>query len=160
MEQIIEEQSFADGFAVGELTGRLKHQAPSHLKEWVALDKIKDFKSVLRKYCYRITGVSAHQSDSNQVLLTAEKFADGVDSKMILAFANGDRFMDGWEAGCLAGWLRYTQPEAVEEWVKVTNMDAIQTVVDEYGYGIKALQLHPEYKKWIQLTAQRKPTNG
>ena len=32
MLQEIQEQSFLDGFAVGELTGQLKHQAPAQLK--------------------------------------------------------------------------------------------------------------------------------
>lgn len=157
MVQEIQDQNFLDGFAVGEFTGRLKYQTPLQIKEWVPLDKIKNFKSVLRKYNYSITGVSAHLSDPNQVLLAADKIAEEPNHKMILAFASGDIFMDGWEAGCLSMMLRCLQPEQVNEWVKVSNLDAIQKVVDKCGYAITSLHIHPEYKKWAQLVAQKKP---
>jgi predicted TPR repeat methyltransferase len=156
MPQETQAQSFADGFAVGELTGRLKYQAPQQFKEWITLAKLQDFRGVLQKYNYSITGVTIHPSDSEQILIVAEKTAEGTNPHLIQAFGKGDRFMDGWATGCLVGLLRYTQPECIEEWVKVENLDAIQQVVDECGYEIKTMKLHPEKKQWIALVAQKR----
>jgi hypothetical protein len=155
MAEGIHDRSFLDGFEIGEFTGKLKHQAPQQIKQWIPIAKLKDFKGVLQKYNYTISGITSHPSDSEQVLMVADKIAEGTNPNLVQAFTKGDQFMHGWEAGNLAGLLRYTQPDQVEEWVKVENLDAIQKVVDEYGYTITSLRIHPEYKKWTQLVAQR-----
>jgi len=159
MLQEIQDQSFLEGFVIGELTGRLKHQAPSQVDEWISLDKIEDFKSVFRKYNYSITGLSAHPSDTNQILITATKIDEGTNSREILAFGKDDNFMDGWHVGYITGMMRYDQPNQWEEWVKLTNLRAIERVMDEYGYVITALRNHPENQNWTLLTAQRKSSD-
>lgn len=156
MPQGIQEQSFLDGFAVGQLTGRLKHQAPDQLKEWVPLAKLNDFKGVLRKYNYSITGLTADPSDPTQVLMVAEKMAPGTDENLVQAFTQSDRFMDGWATGCLHSFLHYVQPKQVEEWVKLNNLDAVQQVLEEYGYKISSLQVHSKDKRWAMLSASKK----
>lgn len=153
MLQGIQEQSFLEGFAIGELTGRLKYEEPSQLKQWIPLARLRDFKGVLRKYNYSIVGISVHPSDPNQVLISAEKMVEGTNRKMIQAFAKDDRFIDGWEAGCLASLLRYTQPERVEQWVQIRNLDALQQILDQYQYAIASMRIHPEDKRWVMLVA-------
>jgi hypothetical protein len=148
-------QSFLDGFAVGELTGQLKHTEPAQVKKWVSLPKLKDFKGVLQKYNYTIVGVSTHPDEPDRILMTAEKRTPGTNPELIQAFARDNYFMDGWEAGCLAGLLRYKQPEKLEEWVRIRNLDALQQVIDEHGYMILSLRIHPEDKRWTMLVAQR-----
>ncbi len=159
MTELIREYSFVDGYVVGELTGRLKYQAPAQIKQWVPVEKMKSFKSVLQKYNYSITSMATDPADSSQVLLVAEKVGDGTDPTVVLAFANGNEFMNGWEAGCLAGRLHHTQPEALEEWVKVENMDAIEQVVQDTGYAIASTRPHPEHQKWLQISVRRQVTS-
>jgi hypothetical protein len=155
MQLEVQEFGFSEGFAVGVFTGRLKHEAPIQIKEWVALAQINDFKGTLRKYNYTISGVTAHPTDSTQVLLTAEKTAEGTNSKLVQAFTHSDRFMDGWEAGCLDSLLRYGNPEQLEQWVKINNVDAIQQVLDEHHYTIKSMRIHPQDKRWTMVTAAK-----
>jgi hypothetical protein len=155
MPESIREYTFLDGLAVGELIGRLKHQEPAELKLWAALEQLQDFKAVLRKYNYSISGVTSHPSQPNQVLLSAEKIAAGTDPELMLAFARSEEFMNGCEVGCLVGQVRYTQPDQVDEWVRVNNIDAIRDIINDLGYVITTLQLHPQYNKWMQLVAQR-----
>lgn len=155
MTQLIKKYSFADGYAVGELTGRLKYAAPTQVKQWVPLEKLKSFKSVLQKYKYAITSMAADPKDSTQVLLVAEKVGEGTDATVVLAFANGDDFMHGWEAGCLASRLTYTQPEVLEEWINGDNLEVIRQTVQDLGYAIAASQPHPDHKKWIQVRLER-----
>jgi hypothetical protein len=151
----IQDRHFLDGFEIGKFTSKLKHQAPSQIKQWIPLSKLKDFRGVLQKYNYTISGITTHPTDAEQVLLVADKVADGTDPNLVQAFAKSEQFMHGWEAGSLAGLLKYTQPDRVEEWVKIENLNAIQQVMDEHGYVITSLRIHPEYQKWSQLTAQR-----
>ncbi len=148
-------REFLDGFAVGELTSRLKYQAPSQIKEWIALDKLNNFKGTLRKYNYSITSLTADPTDASKVLIVAEKTAEGINRSLVQAFTQSDRFMDGWEAGCLHGLLHYGQPAKVEQWVKINNLDAIQKVLDEHHYVITSLRIHPEDKRWTMLNAQK-----
>jgi hypothetical protein len=155
MSENVREYTFADGFAVGELIGRLKHQEPAALKIWAMLEQLQDFKAVLRKHHYRISGLTSHPSKPDQVQLSAEKIMPGTNPELMLAFVRSDEFMDGCEVGCLVGQLRYTQPEQVDEWVKVSNLDAIQGVIRDFGYVVTTMQVHPEYTKWVQLVAQR-----
>jgi hypothetical protein len=155
MSSQVHEAGFEDGFALGELTGRLKHESPVQIRQWLPLDRVNDFKGVLRKYNYSITGLTAHPTESNQVLMVAEKTAGGTNPKLVQAFTQGDRFMDGWEAGCLHGLLHYTQPAQVEQWVKVTNLDAIQKVLDENNYAIVLMRIHPQDKRWVMVTAHK-----
>ncbi len=153
MRQGIHEQSFLEGFAVGELTGRLKHEAPFQLKQWVPLARLSDFKGVLRKYNYSIIGLSAHPSDPNQVLIVAEKMAEGTNRNLIQTFTKDNRFIDGWEAGCLASLLRYAQPKQIEQWVQIHNLDVLQQIIDQYQYVITSMRVHPEDKRWMMLVA-------
>lgn len=154
MRQDVQEQSFADGYTVGALMGRLKYQAPTQIKEWFALEKLKDIKGTLRKYHYSISAITAHPSDSTQVLIVADKIADGTDPTLIQAFAKDDRFMDGLAAGCLDGLLRYSQPQEIEEWVRVDNLDAIQRIVDDHGYTISSFRVHSDNKQWVLMMAR------
>lgn len=154
MQEGTREYTFSDGFAVGELIGRLKHAEPAELKLWATLDQLQDFKGVLRKYNYSISGITSHPSEQ-QVLLSAEKVAAGTDPELMLAFARSDEFINGCEVGCLVGQLRYMQPEHIDEWVRLTNLEAIQSVINDFGYVITRIQAHPEYKKWVQLVGQR-----
>ena len=153
MQQEVGVQLFLDGLAVGELTGRLKYDAPAQLKLWVALSKLGDFKGVLQKYNYQMTGLTAHPSDPDQVLIVAEKGEKGTNPQIVLSFAKGDRFMDGWHTGCLSAMLHYTRPEQFEEWIKVDNLDAIQRLLDKHHYTISSLRVHPEDKKWLLVVA-------
>ncbi|MCL6434840.1 MAG: hypothetical protein K6T90_11615 [Leptolyngbyaceae cyanobacterium HOT.MB2.61] len=155
MLQGIQEPVFWDGFAVGELTGRLKHQAPKQIKEWISLSRLNDIKGTLRKYNYTITGVTAHPSNPSQVLMIAEKTAGGTNPNLVQAFTQSDRFMDGWEAGCLYSQLRYEQPVQIEQWVKINNLDAIQQVLDQHGYTITSMRIHPQDKRWTMLNARK-----
>ncbi|MEB3181295.1 MAG: hypothetical protein VKL59_20010 [Nostocaceae cyanobacterium] len=148
-------QSFLDGFAVGELTGQLKHTEPAQIKKWMPLQKLKDFKGVLQKYNYSIVGIGSHPSQPDTVLMTAKKTSAGTNPKFIQAVARDNHFMDGWEAGCLAGLLRYKRPEMVEEWVRLRNLEALQQVIDEHGYMVLSVRVHPEDKRWMLLVAQR-----
>lgn len=150
----IQEQSFLDGFAVGELTGRLKHEAPSQLKQWIPLANLNDFQGVFRKYNYSIVGITAHPSEPDQLLITANKIAEGINRKIIQTFAKDDRFIDGWEAGCLAGLLRYGKPQRVEDWVQIHNLVVLRQILDEYKYIITVLRPHPDDHKWTLLVAQ------
>lgn len=159
MLQEIQEQSFLDGFAVGELTGRLKYEAPAQLKQWIPLARLSDFKGVLRKYNYSLVGVTGHPSEPDQVLIVADKVAEGTNPKLIQAYARDDRFIDGWEAGSLASLLRYGQPEQVEQWVQIRNLDVLQQVVDEYQYVITSMNIHPEDKRWTMLVARKTEVN-
>jgi hypothetical protein len=156
MVQGTQEQIFLDGFAVGELTGRLTHQVPGQFKEWISLSQLNDFKGVLRKHNYSITGLTADPEDPTRVLMVAEKTAEGTNQNLVQAFTYSDRFMDGWEAGCLHSQLRYGQPEQVEQWVKINNLDAIQQVLDEHGYAISSMRIHPEDKRWTMMSAQKR----
>ncbi len=149
----IQEHSFLEGFAIGELTGRLKHEAPSQLKQWIPLARLSDFKGVLRKYNYSIVGLSAHPSDPNQLLIVAEKMAEGTNRQLFQAFTKDKRFIDGWEAGCLASFLRYGQPQQLEQWVQIHNLDVLQQIMDEYHYVITSMRVHPEDKRWMMLIA-------
>ncbi len=153
MLQEIQGQSFLDGFAVGELTGRLKHEAPSQVKQWIPFARLNDFKGVLRKYNYSIVGVTGHHSKPDQILIVADKVAEGTNPKLIQAYARDDRFIDGWEAGCLASLLCYGKLGRVEQWVQIHNLDVLQQVVDEYKYIVTSMRAHPEDKRWIMLVA-------
>ena len=155
MQLEVQEFGFSEGFVVGVFTGRLKHEAPAQIREWVPLAQINDFKGTLRKYNYTITGVTAHPDDSNQVLLTAEKTSEGTNPDLVQVLTHSDRFMDGWEAGCLDSLLRYANPEQVEQWVKVNNVDAIQQVLDQHQYTIKSMRIHPQDKRWTMVTAEK-----
>lgn len=155
MIQGIQEPSFLAGFAIGELTGQLKYQAPAQIKLWIPLDQLKDYTGVLQKYHYSLIGITAHPSEPNQVLLVADKVADGTAPQLIQAFAKSDRFMDGWAAGCLAGLLRYLRPEELEESVRIENLEAIQQLLDQHGYQLTSLRIHPQDQRWTQLTAQK-----
>ncbi len=153
--QQIQEQSFLDGYAVGELTGRLKYEAPLQVRHAVPLVRLKDCKGVFQKYNYTITGVHAHPSDSEQVLIVADKTAEGIDPTIVLAFAKDDLFMSGWGVGRLAGQLRYAQPDQVEEWVQVERLNLIQQILDDCGYTLTSLRIHPEKPQWASLIATR-----
>jgi hypothetical protein len=159
MLQEIQEQSFLDGFAVGELTGRLKHEAPAQLKQWIPLARLSDFKGVFRKYNYSLVGITGHPSEPDQILIVADKVAEGTNPKLIQAYARDNRFIDGWEAGSLASLLRYGQPEQVEQWVQIRNLDVLQQVVDESQYVIISMNIHPEDQRWTMLVARKKEVN-
>lgn len=165
MLQGIQEQSFLDGFAVGELTGRLRHEAPVQVKQWIPLARIKEFTRVLRTYKYSLEGVSAHPSDPEQLLIVAEKIAEGKNPNWIQALAKDKHFIygslakdkhfiDGWEAGCLASLLHYRKPDLVEEWVQINNLDVIQQITAQYQYVITFMRSHPEDKKWKLLVVK------
>ncbi len=155
MQLEVQDFGFLEGFSVGAFTGRLKHEAPTQIKEWVPLAQLNDFKGTLRKYNYTITGVTAHPSDPAQVLLTAEKTVEGTNPTLVQMFTHSDQFMDGWEAGCLDSLLRYGQPEQIEQWVKISNVDAVQKVLDAHHYTIKSMRIHPEDKRWTLVTAEK-----
>lgn len=165
MLQGIQEQSFLDGFAVGELTGKLKHEAPVQVKQWIPLARIKEFTGVLRTSNYSLVGVSAHPSDPEQLLIVAEKIAKGKNPNGIQAFAKNKHFIygsfakdkhfiEGWEAGCLASLLRYRKPDLVEEWVQINNLDVIQQITEQYKYVITFMRSHPQDKRWKLLVAK------
>ncbi len=149
----IQQQSFGDGFAVGEFTSQIKYAAPPEIKKWLPVAKLNDFKVALQKHNYSIVGVSVHPCNSDQVLIAAKKTAPGTNPNLVQVLAKDKHFMDGWEAGSLAGLLRYKQPERVEQWVQAHNMDALQQVIDEYGYIISSVLTHPQDKKWAMLVA-------
>lgn len=153
MTQDTQEQSFSDGFALGELTGRLKHSAPVQLREWVPLSRLQDIKKVLQKYHYSLTGLHSDPADPSQVLVIADKHAAGSHSKLMQMYARDQRFMDGWEAGFLSSLLRYAQPPRVEQWAQVRNLTALQQVIDEHHYVIVSLRVHDEDERWVMLTA-------
>lgn len=155
MQQQTQTQSFWDGFAIGELTGRLKYESPAQIRQSLPLASLKDYRALLQKYQYSIVGINAHPSEPDQMLIVAEKTAEGTNPSIILAFARDDDFMNGWAAGCLSGRLQFTQPDRVEEWVRHDNLGAVQRVLDECEYVITGLRVHDENKKWSLITAQR-----
>ncbi len=159
MTQRTHEPSFLEGLAVGELTGRLQHEAPDQVKQWVPLGSLKEARGALRKHHYSLVGVTAHPSDPDQVLLVADKLAPGTDPNLLQILARDERFFDGWEVGCLVGLLRYGRPERLEQWVQIRNLDEIQAALDEHHYGITSMRIHPEDKRWTLVIAQPTQTD-
>lgn len=150
-------QSFLDGYAIGELTGRLKHESPPQIEHFVPLAKLKDYRGALQKYRYHITHIAAHPADADQVRIVASKTAEGSDPNLVQAFARDDDFMDGWHTGCLASQLRYGRPDRLQEWVKLENLESVRAVVMQQGYTIAALHGHPQHTQWIQIVAVQPP---
>jgi hypothetical protein len=155
MLQGVQEKSFLDGFAVGELEARLKYSPTRQLKQWIPAEQINLLKGVLQKYNYTIVGISTHPSNSDEVLIVADKFAEGKNPNLRHAFLQDDRFMDGWKAGYLASLLRYKKPDQVEQLITVSDLDFLQAIIEEHRYVITSQSPHPINKNLITITATR-----
>jgi hypothetical protein len=154
MIQEVQEQRFLEGFAVGELTSRLEHTAPLHFKEWIPTSQVNLLKGVLYRYNYAIIGISTHPSQPDQILLEAEKTANGARLDLVQAFLDDDRFIEGLKAGSLAGLLRYSHPPHVEQWVQSYSLGLLRQIIDDNGYVMTTLEEHPSNLNLVRVVAQ------